>query len=988
MTGTAVPGATAPPLRLPPARPEPARAGFPWIASAAPVAGAVAIWAITGSALALLFAALGPLVAVAAMLDGRRTARRERRVRARERALALEHLRAELARRHEGERAAAWRAAPTARALPGIGAPAWRARPPAEVVVGSGAVPSRVVLEGSAGDDDELAALVVEAGRLDAAPVRVGLAHGLGFVGPPALARAAARAVVLQLAEAVHPAVASIVGHGGHWAWTGALPHRASGAGVVVIRIVEPGDPAMGESAELGPGGSPSEVLLAIAAHVGELPPGVRTAIEATTAVGARLVVEGGDVVPIEPELLSQAEAEAFAGRLAAIARRSGLAAASRAVPDAVRLADLLEPTAAVPGRSSLAATIGVGDGPVRVDLVDGPHAIVAGTSGSGKSEFLVSWIAAMAAGHPPERVAFLLVDFKGGAAFEPVAGLVHVTGTVTDLDADDASRAVTSLRAELRHRERVLAAAGARAIADLPDGVLLPRLVVVIDEFQAMIERFPELGAVVADLAARGRSLGVHLVLAAQRPNGVVREQVSANCGIRISLRVLERADSVAVVGVDAAASLDPSRPGRAIVDRGDGRPVEVQAALADADAIAAVAARHGDARPPRRPWLDRLPARIAVDDVDAALLAAPGGRAHRGIAGGHPTDDPPVAGGLVLGVADDPAEQRRSLAVWRPGADGPVLVLGMPGSGRSTLLDALAQQVGSRHGAGAVLRLGGPRSREWDDLIDLGGAGAGPASDTAAVRLVVVDDVDTRYDAWPDEYRLAAVEALQRLARRGRRGGPAFAASAGRATALAPGLRDAFTTHVLLRHPSRAELVHAGGDGALHRDAAPPGSGQWRGLRAQFVHAGAGAAGAACATAAGRAPTPTIAFPATGVVAVSTSRARVDAGLIARIAPWVEVIGLADGAAAAARAAAVLGPVPAGGAAVVVGDPDTWAANWSLAAAARTRADLVVHGGAAEYRALVRDPALPPLLDPERDQCWRLTPAGTVERLGWPTD
>jgi S-DNA-T family DNA segregation ATPase FtsK/SpoIIIE len=83
----------------------------------------------------------------------------------------------------------------------------------------------------------------------------------------------------------------------------------------------------------------------------------------------------------------------------------------------------------------------------------------------------------------------------------------------------------VLSLRAELTHRETVLAGAGARDIAGLDEQVDLARLVIVIDEFQAMIERFPELGAVIGDIAARGRSLGVHLVLASQRPNGVVRE-------------------------------------------------------------------------------------------------------------------------------------------------------------------------------------------------------------------------------------------------------------------------------------------------------------------------------------------------------------------------------------------------------------------------------------------------------------------------------
>ena len=123
----------------------------------------------------------------------------------------------------------------------------------------------------------------------------------------------------------------------------------------------------------------------------------------------------------------------------------------------------------AAPGsRDTLRAAVGaVAGGQLELDLATlGPHAIVAGTTGSGKSEFLLAWIAALADGHPPDRVSFLLVDFKGGAAFEPVRGLPHVTGIVTDLDEGEAERAVLSLRAELRHREDVLRAERVRDIA------------------------------------------------------------------------------------------------------------------------------------------------------------------------------------------------------------------------------------------------------------------------------------------------------------------------------------------------------------------------------------------------------------------------------------------------------------------------------------------------------------------------------------------
>src|SRR5690606_23108114 len=111
------------------------------------------------------------------------------------------------------------------------------------------------------------------------------------------------------------------------------------------------------------------------------------------------------------------------------------------------------------PGRAArdhLAVPVGVAaHGPAFVDLVaDGPHALVAGTTGSGKSELLVSWVLALAGRIPPDRVSFLLVDFKGGSAFAPLAQLPHVVGVVSDLDPASARRAVESLRAELRRRE------------------------------------------------------------------------------------------------------------------------------------------------------------------------------------------------------------------------------------------------------------------------------------------------------------------------------------------------------------------------------------------------------------------------------------------------------------------------------------------------------------------------------------------------------
>ena len=211
------------------------------------------------------------------------------------------------------------------------------------------------------------------------------------------------------------------------------------------------------------------------------------------------------------------------------------------------------------------------------------------------------------------------------------------------------------SLRSELRHRESVLAEAAVRDVARLPPRVELARLVLVVDEFQAMIERFPDLGVVVADIAARGRSLGVHLVLASQRPNGVVRDQVSANCAIRVSLRVMQRADSLAVVGSDAAAAIGPDTPGRGVVDTGDGRPVPFQSAWAEPETVADTIRSTASLPRARRPWVGPLPDRVTRADLDVGSSATP-----------------VTPGALVIGLADEPERQRHERAVWSPQPTG----------------------------------------------------------------------------------------------------------------------------------------------------------------------------------------------------------------------------------------------------------------------------------------------------------------------------
>ncbi len=287
--------------------------------------------------------------------------------------------------------------------------------------------------------------------------------------------------------------------------------------------------------------------------------------------------------------------------------------------------------------------------------MTDGPHGLVAGTTGSGKSELLRAIVMSLAVSVDPDHLVFVLVDYKGGSAFDACAELPHTVGLVTDLDERLAGRALICLEAELRHREERLRRVGAADLgaywaAGHPEP--LPSLLVAIDEFAALAAELPDFMKALLDIAQRGRSLGVHLLLATQRPAGVVSEGIKANTNIRIALRVHDQADSADVLGSPDAAFLSRHTPGRAFLRLGPADRVAFQSALITASiatteagprvrpftfsepppepsqttqdgptdldrlatAITIAAARYP---PPRRPWPPPLP-----DHIDRHLL------------------------------------------------------------------------------------------------------------------------------------------------------------------------------------------------------------------------------------------------------------------------------------------------------------------------------------------------------------------------------
>ncbi|MFP5328400.1 MAG: FtsK/SpoIIIE domain-containing protein, partial [Acidimicrobiia bacterium] len=387
-----------------------------------------------------------------------------------------------------------------------------------------------------------------------------------------------------------------------------------------------------------------------------------------------------------------------------------------------------------------LAHPLGLGiDGPVTVDLVsDGPHALIGGTSGAGKSELLQSVVASLAATYPPSRVNFLFVDYKGGASSTVFRDLPHTVGCVTNLDGELALRALTSLRAELNRRMKLLEGR-AKDLAEMlerhPEEAP-PSLVIVVDEFATLVEEIPDFVAGMVDIAQRGRSLGIHLVLATQRPSGAVNDNILANTNLRVALRMLDPSDSSAVIGSQVAAEIPVPLSGRAYArlgprevvafqaahasaplaaDRSDARvlveafPAEEQelASLAAAtgrvgasgvthldallDAVR-VAARQLDLPLPRAPWCDVLPQHLTLA---AVLEARPPGPASPGRS-------------VTLGMVDDPEGQCQYPATVDLEEGGGLVVYGSGGSGRTTTLRTAAASAASDGGPEEVVIFG----------------------------------------------------------------------------------------------------------------------------------------------------------------------------------------------------------------------------------------------------------------------------------------
>lgn len=354
-----------------------------------------------------------------------------------------------------------------------------------------------------------------------------------------------------------------------------------------------------------------------------------------------------------------------------------------------------------------------------------GPHGLIAGTTGSGKSELIQTYLLSVAVSFSPLDVNFFMIDYKGGGTGNILKSLPHCAGVISNLSGRQIKRAMSAITSENKRRQKLLGSYGVNHI----DGYTrlyregrasrpMPHLLLVVDEFAELKKEEPEFMQEIISLAQVGRSLGVHLILATQKPAGTVDDKIWSNARFRLCLRVQDRQDSMDMLHNSDAASL--SLPGQCYLQIGNHEYYELfqagycggiyreegeekaKAALLSntgkrwektkesreegvnlTKALVAYISRTAkEGKYPQAPalWLPELPERILAKELKGMDVDA----------------DP--EGGLLLGLCDDPENQSRPVLTYNPRKQGHLAVCGGPSTGKSTLLQTILWQLCSR--------------------------------------------------------------------------------------------------------------------------------------------------------------------------------------------------------------------------------------------------------------------------------------------------
>ena len=395
----------------------------------------------------------------------------------------------------------------------------------------------------------------------------------------------------------------------------------------------------------------------------------------------------------------------------------------------------------------SLAATVGIdkyGE-PFKLDLHErahGPHGLIAGMTGSGKSEFIISYILSMAVNFHPYEVAFILIDYKGGGMAKSFENIPHTAGVITNLDGNGIKRSLMSMKSELHRREKIFRDTSKRcSISNIDiykyqklfrEGKVsepLPHLFIISDEFAELKKEQPDFMTELTSTARVGRSLGVHLILATQKPGGVVDDQIRSNSRFKICLKVQDAGDSQEMLGRPEAAALVDT--GRFYLQVGYNELFEMgqsawagapyypsQTTIKDRDDAVSVINTNGRViaetntdrfasviDPPKqldvitnyianycrtenikrwKMWLDPILSKIYVDELSEKYKDNARGKFELA---------------PIVGEYDDPAHQSQGILRIPMTEDGNVVVYGSSGSGKAMFVEAMLYSLMSEH-------------------------------------------------------------------------------------------------------------------------------------------------------------------------------------------------------------------------------------------------------------------------------------------------
>ena len=412
---------------------------------------------------------------------------------------------------------------------------------------------------------------------------------------------------------------------------------------------------------------------------------------------------------------VSLAEMDVFSRQLSNFKVREN--ASNAAIPDMLTFLDMYK-------TSSQKA----GEQPVYLDIHEkyhGPHGLVAGTTGSGKSETLQTYILSLVLNYHPHEVAFILIDYKGGGMAQSFIGLPHLAGVITNLGGNQTTRALLSINAEIKRRQRIFNEYKIKHIdayielyrngeAEEP----MPHLLIIADEFAELKKEQPEFVRALVSAARVGRSLGINLILATQKPSGVVDDEIWSNTRFRICLRVadkqdsnemLKRTDAAYITGTGrgflqvgndeifdefqsgwSGAPYTPEIPfsddskAKAMIIGLTGKPEAVKKKkkkkgdnvkkFTQLDAMvqyAAKLAEENHIKPLRQIWLPPLPKLLYLEDMKLTW------------------DEKQMK--LPIGLADDPQNQRQFPVYLDFIRDGHLLICGSAGSGKTSLVQTI---------------------------------------------------------------------------------------------------------------------------------------------------------------------------------------------------------------------------------------------------------------------------------------------------------